>query len=357
MRRARSPLILPGPTRLATIGRGQARAVLAVLVLVLLLLGALPAADPAPDLTRQIGFHGAIVDRLRHGGEDYYTATAAALRGSDLPTRPFTAFPLPALATIAGQLSAISLLGLMAPLIGLVAAAWSRHFARPGPGRSLCFTVALAAAFGVMQSGNDLLPQLWAGLFIALSLALRRPGRWLESAAIGLAAAIVYEGAALYLAIMALAAWHDDHRREAAIWGGALLATLAVVAVHARAATDAVGTMDATTGWASAGPLAALDALLTTSGLRVLPSGVAAPLFAIALAGWCAWRDPLAVRAAATVIACLVLLAFLPGTAVTTGALVAPLVLLGLLPAIDGIRDLLRAALDSRRITVTRVVR
>ena len=349
--------MLPQPSRLARIGRGPARILLAAILLLLLVMALLPAPDSLPDLGRQVGFHGAIAERMRHGGEDYYSAAAAALRGSDLPLRPFTAFPLPITATVAATMPAWLALLLLCGLGVCVAAAWARCFAPSRMARDACFIVALGALVGIARADLAVLPQLWAGVFIALSLALHGGRRRIESIAIGLAAAMIHEQAALYLVVMAVMAWRDGARREMLAWIVTLGPVMMVVALHASAAAGGMGPLDTAPEWWGAGLAGAFAALASATGASMLPLEFATPLLVIGIIGWSAWLHPVAARAGATAIAYLVLLALLPAAQVASAFLAAPLVLLGLLPAIDGARDLIRAALDSRRITVTRVVR
>ena len=90
----------------------------------------------------------------------------------------------------------------------------------------------------------------------------------------------------------------------------------------------------------------------------MLPLALAAPLVGAALVGWAAWRDPLATRVLATLVAYGAVLA-VAGRVDTFywGLLTAPVLLVGLVFAPDALRDLWAAALDTRRITVTRMVR
>ncbi|MFS0774073.1 hypothetical protein [Sphingomonas sp. 1P08PE] len=356
MRRPYPPLFLPGPTRLAALGRRRALIVMAAAAIVCLFAALLPAPDPEPHLSRQIAFHGAIADRMRRGGEDYYTATAAALRGSDMALRPFTAFPPPITATVVAILS-VALPAFMMAIAAGAAAIWSARLSPSRPPHRACMAIAIAGTVAATWSGALVLPPLWSGLFIALSLALRRPGRWIDSVAVALAAAIIHEAAILYLVLMAVLAWRERARREAAGWLGAMMLAAVVIGLHAHAATNATGLFDATSGWTPAGPLGAIAALKAATGASLLPAGLATALVLLPVGGWAMWRHPAATRAFATILACLVLLAVLPATQVAVALLIVPLLFLGLLPAVDAVRDLIAAVLDTRRITVTRVVR
>ena len=78
----------------------------------------------------------------------------------------------------------------------------------------------------------------------------------------------------------------------------------------------------------------------------------------MAMLGWASWRDPAGLRMLATICAFAVLI----GLAARLnnfywGLMIAPVFLVGLTFAPDGVRDLVRAARGGRRITVTRVRR
>jgi len=78
----------------------------------------------------------------------------------------------------------------------------------------------------------------------------------------------------------------------------------------------------------------------------------------LAMFGWTALADPLAERMAAILILYATMLALTARIGqVEAAAIAAPLALAGLVFAVDGLRDLVLAALDGRRITVKRVVR
>jgi hypothetical protein len=201
--------------------------------------------------------------------------------------------------------------------------------------------------------------EVWAGLLIALSLARYRPDRWEEAVGWALAAALIRETAALYLVVMALLAWRDGARREVIGWAVALGVLAAVIAAHAHAVSQVVRVGDpASPGWAGLlGPGFPVRTWHASTALSLLPLALAAPLVALALAGWTAWTAPVASRAAATLGAYAVLLA-VAGRLDTFywGLLTAPVLLIGLAFAVDGLRDLFAAALDTRRIVVRRVI-
>jgi hypothetical protein len=95
-----------------------------------------------------------------------------------------------------------------------------------------------------------------------------------------------------------------------------------------------------------------------STALSLAPLWLAAPLVGLALAGWASWRDPLGLRVFATLATYTLLLSVFGRTdTFYWGLLVAPLLLVGLAFAVDGMRDLVAGAADGRRITVRRIVR
>ena len=366
MRRPLPPIWLTEPSRYAGLSPAAARIGLACIALLILLAWtALLAVDPtatdrAADEGGDLQLYAGIVDALRHGGS-YYAVTADALRTNDYPLRPFVTFRLPTLATVLASLPewlGVALLYLLAA--GTTLAWFARFTSAFGRPVALMAATLLLAGGCVAAWQADLAPfhEIWAGLLIALSLARHRSERWLEAAGWGVAAALIRETAALYLVVMLVLAWRDGARREMLGWLGALVTLALVVAAHAWAVAQVVGPLDpASPGWAGLlGPGYVVRTWHASTALVLLPLAAAAPLVALALAGWTAWREPVAIRAAATLVAYAALL----GTAGRLdtfywGLLTAPILLVGLAFVPDALRDLIAAALDRRRIVVRRV--
>ncbi|WP_188656742.1 hypothetical protein [Sphingomonas metalli] len=312
----------------------------------------LPPAGLVP-WEAEIGFHHALADRIRHGDEDFYTAALAALRASGLPAGPFTAIPLPLTATILAAVPSLAATLALSLLVTGTGLAWARHVASGIAGRAIVFGLVLLGGGATFAPGMITVPALWAGWLITLSLALRRPGHWLDAAALGAAAALLHEGAAFYIVVMGAWAWRDGSRREALAWCAALVPLGLALSAHVYASSLVAGAV-AGAAAASAGPGPALAEVFGAGGY--LSPRLAAPVAIVVLLGWSAWRDPIAVRAA-TVLAAYAIVSIAPTGSSLLPLLCAPMALIGLAPAVDGLRDLLAAALDRRRITVTRVVR
>ncbi|KQU55942.1 hypothetical protein ASG67_07585 [Sphingomonas sp. Leaf339] len=354
----RRPLLLIQPTSLTGLGRLQARILLGVLI-VLVLGMVLMGGVAALDLTDRLVFDETLVERVRHGGT-FYSMAAETLRGGGLPLRPALFFPVPTLPMIAAMVPPFLLVAALWLLAAAAVAAWSARLAPlliGRPGRAVALVLLIAGVSSAVRTDLAVMPEVWAGLLIALSLAIRRPGRWLEAVALGLAAALLHGIAALYLIVMAGWAWRDHGRREAIGWVLAIVALLPVLALHGQAAAAVVGPLDAATVFWTAvvNPVDALGTLAAMTYAAALPAGVGAVLVLVSLIGWATWRDDVARRVATTLV--VFLAAIISGGSTAAALLVAPVALLGLAFVPDLLRDLATVALDRRRITVTRLVR
>lgn len=366
----RAPLWLSAPSRFAALPVARARLALAgVVVLILGALTVLFVPLPAPGATgagadRQgdVALYEGIVAAVAHG-EDYYRAAADALRAGSYPLRPFLTFRMPGLAVVQGALPALATIALLYALAGVTAWAWFGRIAEAiprWPGRVSAAVLLAAGMLAFIQSGLVAFHEIWAGLLVALSLALRRPGRWVEAAAIGALAMLIRETAALYVVVMAVLAFAEGHKREAAGWAAALALFALALAAHAVAVHGVTGPLDAMSpGWAGMNGFGLfVRAMTLATGVQLLPPALAAILIALALVGWASWRDPLALRALAIFCAyALVISLFARLDTFYWGLIIAPAFLIGIAFAPDGLRDLWVRALDRRRVVVTKLDR
>lgn len=367
-----TPRWLAMPSRYATLSSTRARialALLAALILACFLALATPAPppvshDPANRAQDQadVVLYETIVDGVRHGG-NYYTVTAEALRSGDYPLKPFVTFRLPTLAVVLSVLPAPATLALLYALVfGVVLAWWRRMkpaFAR-GPPRIVAMALLAGGLIAFVQSDLAYFHEIWAGLFVALSLGLRHRGRWVEAVAFGLIAVLIRETAAPYLAIMGGLALLEGERRETFGWVLALAVLAGALVLHADAVARVVRPLDPSSpGWSGLlGFGFFVRTVSISTALSLAPLWFAAPLVGLALFGWSAWREPMALRALALFAVYAAILGIF-GRVDTFywGLLVAPTILVGLAFVPDALRDLFVAALDKRRITVKRVVR
>jgi len=358
------------PSRFAALSRGRARlAWLALLLLALASLTALAvpsltgdgdAAGHTADRMTDIGLYERVVASMK-GGDPYYVAASDAMRAGGYPLHPFVTMRLPALAALEAALPGWASVALLLALATLTAFAWASRIGITLTGlfpRAVMMMLLAASMLAFFQPGLVLFHEVWAGLLVALSLALRRPGRALEAIALGLAAMLIRETAALYALVMLVFAWREDRRGEALGWGVALLLFGGVLALHAHAVAGVTGPLDPQSpGWAAFnGPGFFIRALLTSTALQTLPVAAGAILVALALVGWASWDDALGLRMFALLIAYGTLIALFARLDNFYWALmIAPVSLVGLVFVPDALADLWHRALDRRRITVTTV--
>jgi hypothetical protein len=197
-------------------------------VLLLVSLLALRVGDPpalgaiagGEQYQTDLGLYEKIVAGVK-GGDNYYTAATDAMRAGGYPLRPFVTVRMPGLAVVLAALpgwaSRLLLLALAVLTGGLWFARLRAALPRLAP-RIVAFLLLLGSLLAFLQPGLVAFHEIWAGLLVALSLALWRPGRWVEPVAVALAAMLIRETAALYVVIMAALAWRDGARREALGW-------------------------------------------------------------------------------------------------------------------------------------------
>lgn len=363
----RAPIWLRNPGRYAGVSASRARIAAMLLGFALAILALAPVAALGDAMLaiadEAILLHQGIVSAMIAGG-DYYTVAADALRLSEQPLRPFTAFRLPTLAVL---LAATPWLvsGLLLAAITF-AAGWvwlerMRHALQPRFTPLALSAITLAAGLvGFTQIGLVALHEHWAAPLIALSLGLRRPQRWITAAAIGLVAALIRETAIIYLLVMAAVAWSEGHRREATGWLAAIALLAVVLGFHAVAVSRAISPLDPETAIAAIalGPSALVASIGDQGGWSLLPPAIVGILAALSLFGWSAWRDPAGTRVALTLSAyALAIMVVGWPVADAWGSMLAPLMLLGLAFVPDGVRDIAAAALDTRRVRVHRITR
>lgn len=358
-RRTSRPLWLSQPGRLSGMTPPVAIGVLALLI-VLIAAMLLTGGEPDAVSDRLPPVSAAILDHVRHG-QDFYSAAIDALRENGRPLRPvLLAVPLPALPVT------LSLLPppvdhVLLVLLGLaVVAGWARRcwplFEGRGP-RALAIVLLVAGLYPALDRAMVSVPEVWAALLIALSLVQRRPDAMPTAVALGLAAMILSPIALLHALLMGFLAWRAGAEREATGWIGATALAMILYAAHAHRLNAMVGPVDP----AIASPVAFqspgewLAVIASASGVGVLPVVLAIPLGLLAALGWAHWRQPVARRAGIT-LAAYALFGLITGAPAFALA-VAPLLFLGVVFAPDAVRELIAAARDRRRITVTRVVR
>lgn len=321
--------------------------------------GALNKAERAHD-DRDLILYDRIVDRLRDG-DGYYQAVVTEHRALSYPLRPGLTVRLPTLAKFQSWLSdpensaqrgirerAVAIILFAVVLIG-----WQRRLSEEvsSPLLRLSGLVLLAIGGHIATIRYYLgLHELWAGAFLALSLAYYRPenGRWVVSWLAAAAALAIRELALPFVLLMAAQAIWYRRWREAWAWV-ALVALFAVgLTLHLKAVAALVRpddleglswfTLRGFEGW--------ITTIVQSSHLFQLPIMLSGPLMVLMVFGWAAWRTHIGTFS--TLLFAGYGLAFMiAGRAENWywGLIIAPTMWLGLAFVPMGIRGLLQAAL------------
>ena len=346
-------IAVPSDRRFVTWPRWAAFGVLA-LAIGLVALGLVHPYAAAPGHSNMartdVGFYNRVIDRMRHG-EGYEQAAIVEQKASGYPVRPFIAIRPPLLAYVLAALPSERIADiLLAALAAGVIAAWAFRLKDDLSSPVWLAGVPLLVFTGVEASmtlqGMSRLHETWAGLLIALSLALRTDRRFGAAVALGLLAALIRELAMPYLLVMALAAAAEKRRAEATAFTVALAIALAALAWHGMAASALLNARDPVSpGWLAVGgwPFVVATARWNFIALRTAPLAAAA-LLSLALLGAAGLKNSLGLR----------LLALLGGYALGFvfvgrsdnyywGLITAPILAVALCFSARAVADLMRA--------------
>jgi len=319
--------------RFAQWGRLPARLLLAALA-VILIASALVPIQAGKQETKTVGFVEAVAggeqtneaarprdddlalyDRViaRIGkGENYYAVAAEEHRKSNYPLRPGVAVRLPTLAWLSVALGDTgrgaevlvpgSLGAALVLLVAVVLAWWKRLGEEPGGSQFQRIGTALmfmGASLGLNRY-YFVLHELWAGMLIALSLALHRPGKkWLGALLVAALALAIREHVLPYVLLMgALALWRRDWK-ESAAWGALVALFGLYLTWHLGQVAQQVLPSDPLgPAWLELRGLSGwLSNVVLSSNMRFLPHFVAGPLVIMMLLGWAGWKSPLGTTA------------------------------------------------------------
>ncbi len=359
----------------ARLSRRQAVAVLAAIALCLVgavavTLSPLASSNLAghEHETGNVALYRAEVDRIQ-AGEGYYQAAATELTARGYPTRsvfnwrtPLPMWLLGKLPTVA--LGKVTLIAMAVVLMLLAFAAIEReHSAYSGAAAGLsssasaigrrhliavlCTFCLTGALLPTMQDDFFVMPVLWAGVLLGLSIGaygIDRP--WLGTA-LGLAAVFVRELALPYALVSAGIAWRRGRRREAAVWCVGLLAWLIFFVMHYWEVSGLIapGARAHRQGWIQCGGAGFVIAIAQVNAyLLLLPQWVTAVYLVAAVVGLAGWSTPLGTRIGLTT--CLFLAAFaMVGQSFNQywGCLIAPLLCFGVARLPASMRDLAAA--------------
>jgi len=294
--------------------RTSARIVLALLGLFLLLAAIAPGYAPPPPAPPKV----TLIDSSGHKvvkeddndlrlyrlinarlarGDDYYVAATEEQRSHDYPVAPGFTVRLPTLAMVTVALGPNGLIALQIMLfVAMILANARRLGIEPGGEnrRPMALALLTAGIASGLSARYNMLHEIWAAQFLALSFGLHRPGegRW-GAAWIAAAAALAVRELALPFVLL-MAAWALWHRRwrEGAAWI-ALIAVFAVaLSVHLHLAEAQLRPGDPVSpSWLAIRGIAGLMYKVNNSTfLSLLPVWLSGPFVVLALFGWTGWR-------------------------------------------------------------------
>jgi hypothetical protein len=230
-------------------------------------------------------------------GEQYYDFIVEEQRAARYPIRPGLAVRLPTLAYIdawlgeGGQIAAA-----IALLIAVLLVWWRRLGEEPGgpDNRTMAMALLFVGASLGLNRYFFTLHELWAGMLLALSFGLHRPGRWVASLLVAALALAIREHALPFVMLMAAFAFWRRDWKEGAAWTALAALFLALLWVHLGivAAQTLPGDEPSKSWLALRGLSGWLSNVVLSSNLRLLPHWIAGPLAVAMVFGWAGWRSP-----------------------------------------------------------------
>ncbi len=296
------------------------------------------AAAAAPD-DRLI--YQSIVEQVRKG-DGYYKAAAENLRANNYPLKPALAFRMPTLAVSEAALpSTLSRALALWILTAAALIAFSRSFATRSALERLSLTaLAMTGLANVGAPGSIYLHEAWSVVFIVAAIAARR--NTMATAALLLCATLIRETAALALIAFAIDAALSRRWHRAVAFAGTLATFGCVWLAHAHLAASAVLPTDQVSpGWLAFGGLSMIVATFNWNLLLApLPIGIAAVVFAAAVWGSFLARNDEALRPAVIYLGLFLLCLLVFGRPDNSywGIMISPVVLLGLVNLVPGLR-------------------
>lgn len=310
------------------------------------------AASGSAERFDDLRLYDNVIERMR-GGESYYAVIVEEHRKLPFPVTPGFAVRLPTLAWLAAKLGDGGLVAASLLLFGAVGWAWWRRLGEEPGGtehRPLAIALLLFGTSFILVRYFHVLHELWAGGLIALAFGLHRPGRrWAAALAVAALAIAIRETALPFVLLAAaMAGWQRDWR-EAACWAALAALFVALWAVHLHLISAQLRPGDPpSASWITLRGLSGLLSLyVLPTPLRFLPAWLANPVIVLALFGWAGWRSP--AGALGTLLLLGYGLAFMIAGRPENwywGALVTPVVFVGLAFAVPAARSLVSAARD-----------
>ncbi len=268
-----------------------------------------PSSPGRPDLDRgegDLALYEAEADRIR-AGENYYDAAAVELHARNYPAASVFNWRTPLPTWLIGKLPtnwmAAILLDLLAATMLLAAfETMTRKHGWQFP-RGLACAVLLVGPLSAGHFGYAF-SEIWAGVFIGLSICAYGANRPMSGVALGLVAVFFRELALPYCVLAAALAWWYHRPKELAFWIIGLGGWLVWFGWHwlqvsSRIPPDA---LEHPGGWVQLG---GIPFLVSTAQMNVylltLPRWISAVYFSAAILGLAGWRTPMGMRVGMTV--------------------------------------------------------
>jgi hypothetical protein len=305
-----------------------------------------------------VALYRAEVDRMQ-AGQGYYEAAGIELRERGYPTRSVfnwrTPLPLWLIGKMPDPVFGKALLCGLAICAVVLCFDWLAR--EGGPAVAIVGVLLLCGAMLPSFLGDlFVMPVLWAGFLIAISLALLAAGRLKLGVAAGTTALFLRDLAGPFVVVMLGLALCRRRFREAAYWSAGLAAysLFFVLHIYQVSLVEHAGDRAQEDSWVQLGGLAFVISTTQLNGwLLVLPQWVAALYLPLALLGFAAWRGDGAQRAGIAAAAYVLLFGFV-GQDFNQywGSLIAPLLCLGAAWAAPAVRDLVSASHSQSRGSV-----
>lgn len=304
-----------------------------------------------------VQLYRAKVERV-HAGEGYYEAAGTEMRTRGYPTGSVFNWRIPTPFWVMGWMPAVVLgkallCGLALALILMAFEVLAREENNVIRRPVACALLLSGPLLPCLLANLFVMPVLWAGIFIALSVCAYGLNRPRAGVGLGLAAVFFRELAMPYCVVAVAIAWWNKRRGELVAWAVGLTAWLIFFAWHWHQVAIRLTETDRvhSQGWVQFGGTAFVIATAQMNAyLILLPQWITAVYLVAAMFGFAGWHTPLGLRCGLT--ACLFVIAFaVVGQQFNQywGSLMAPLLCFGVVRFPASLRDLCRGAFSPRR--------
>lgn len=353
---------MPFPHCTTSFSRLQPKAARCVLLLVLLAAVFCVAVTQSPlaqgfaDVERaesgDIALYRAKLQQM-HQGAGYYAAAGHEMRSRGYPTRSVFNWriPLPfwVLGVVPSGTWGRAILGLLAGALMLLAFEAVARDDDNKIGRAVLTGLLLTGPLMLCLLGDlYVMPSLWGGVLIAVSVCCYAVGRPGVGVATGLLAVFWRELTMPYAAVAMALAWWNGRRKELVAWAVGLTCWMIYFGIHWLIVSDLVSPADRAhrESWIQFGGVGFVISTVQISAyLLLLPQWMTALYFVAAMVGFAGWDSDLGRRTGLTAV--LFVLAFcVVGQEINQywGGLIAPLFCFGAARFPASLRDLVKAA-------------